>query len=322
MNMRIFIVVLCVPIFSWQVSAYDGEQRCCTVGVCYAAHKRPHADAVDIRLTCYGKHNTNLFVGSPYLIRQCVGSLIAAAHESGGMVTGVNLYFPDFDFSQKRDMAQLAKSVSLLIDSLPLQDIRDLRFYLSFDKANGERNRSYLCALTQMADSVLLMDSHGSMLPDVLDHSDAAELNIFLQLKNQLSLARYHTEPFPECSTDMLLMSDVAALMDADYPDNQWEVFLLALLAVFFVVLALLLLYAFNPIASFYISKNMDYVYSLVVMLSLEVLLLAANMLESMSKDSIFTLDSENKYVMLLLPLLFIFVIPMMKAVGKKRHLP
>ncbi|MDR2938423.1 MAG: hypothetical protein LBU92_05750, partial [Prevotellaceae bacterium] len=169
---KILMLSLCTLALSLSAcGAYDGRLQGCANGIYYAPHKRAHGSATDIRLTCYGANNTNVFINSPHLIRQCVGSLMTAAYDSGGKVKGINLYFPDFDFSRKRDMAQLAKSVSLVADSLPFQHIRNLSLYFSFDAAVGSAYRSYLCALTHMADSVLLVGARGDMVLDVLDHS-------------------------------------------------------------------------------------------------------------------------------------------------------
>ena len=302
-------------------------------GVTMKLTKHPYADSLentglktDCMLTFYGKDNTDNFLKSPSQIKSCMGELFADIYNAKGRIKGVNLYFPDFSFEHKKEMAQLLKSVSLVVDSCRLQPIRGISLYASFSNDKSKNEGSYLSGLTQMVDSIFVLEyaTDKNTLPNIstIDKSNAQKLSLFKKLRNQRYMAKFYTDPFPNTSSTEFRITDIYNLLDADYPDNSWETYLFILICIGLVIIAAIVLYLLDSNISYYVNKNIDYVYSLVVMIFLEVLLLLASMFESMSKDNVFTMSSENRYIILLLPLLFIFIVPMMKAVGRRKQLP
>ncbi len=295
--------------------------------------RHPQADslentnlATDCLLTIYGEENTNRFLESPTKIKSCLGQLFTHVYNSKGKINGVNFYFPDYTFKEKRAMAQFIKSASIVIDSCKMQSIRNLRLYVSFNEDQIKNDSFFLYGLSQMTDSIFAFNyaTGNNTLPEisVIDKSKAQSLNLFSKLQNQLYLARYYTKQFPEKTTEEFSISAIYDLIDADYPNNQWEYYLYAITAIILVIVIAIVLYIVSPVASFYANRSMDYIYALIVMVFLEILILIANMFEAMSKDDVFSLSNDNHYIVLLLPLLFIFIVPMMKALGRKRLLP
>ena len=57
-------------------------------------------------------------------------------------------------------------------------------------------------------------------------------------------------------------------------------------------------------------------------MLILEMYLLFICMVEAMSNEHVFTFGGEDKNTFLLLPLLFIFIVPMLNMIAKKKDKP
>lgn len=281
---------------------------------------------VDVMLTCYGSDNTILFLTSPSQIKSCLGQLFTEIIESEGKIKGLNIYFPDYDFSKKRAMAQFVKSVSILIDSLPQKNIRNLDYYISFDERRGNKHESYLTCLAQMADSILLLNrTSDNTIPQisVIDYGTAVAQSLPTKLANQFYLAKYYTKPFPQYDySEGAFMTNIENFIEADYNYNHWEDFLFILIGISVLIVVMILLYRFNPSFSSYLNKNIDYAYSLIIILIFEILLLIACLFEAMSEEEVFTIGAENRYFVLTLPLLFIFIVPMMRTLGKRRQLP
>lgn len=281
---------------------------------------------LDVMLTCYGRNNTEIFLQSPYAMQTTIEQLFASIHFTRNRrIRGVNFYFPDYDFTQKREMAQLIKSVSLVTDSSRVKGIRGLNLYVTFDHKKGIEHEDFLCCLTQMADSVFLIDQQPELnvvpVIKVIDQSAADSLGIAAKIKNQLYLARYARGEFPITSEEFSL-SDIRTIMYNDYDDNIWEPYFFALIIILLSIVAGVLLYRFSSVFSYYANKNMDYMYALLIMVILEIYLLTFTMLECMSKDNIFTFGGDNRGVILLMPVLFLFILPMMKSIRNRRHLP
>ena len=284
--------------------------------------------AMDIMLMCRGDVNTDNFLKSDYYRSSCLEQLLLFIDKTKSVnIEGINLYFPDFSFKEKRAMAQFIKSASLVLDSCNVESISKLRLYATFDKENGTKNIDYLYGLTQMADSVLLVDSKSEDWTKesvgVLCKERAVKLPWWSKVVNQMYLAHFTLEPFPEISKgEELSPQTIRKLINADYPYNNWEIYLFALIGIILIIVIAAILYRFNPRFSYFLNNNMSYFFSLIIMLILEIYLLFICMIEAMSNEHVFTFGGEDKNTFLLLPFLFIFIIPMLNIIAKKREKP
>lgn len=281
---------------------------------------------LDVMLTCYGEEATTQLLHSPAAIEAALEQLFASVCFSRKPIQGVNLYFPDYNFRNKRQMAQLIKSVSLVTDSMRVASIRGMKLYVTFDRQAGLRHRDFLCCLTQMADSVLLLDRHHELYTfpviEVIDHADAGALSVPAKIRNQLYLARYRTGAFPEVSADEFRFSDLRAVMYSDYPDNVWQRYFWGLIGILLILLAFGLVYRFSPEFAYRVNSNLEYMLALLVMVLLEFYLLLFAIFEGMSKDDVFTFGENNRNTLLLMPLLFLFLLPGVRALRRRRKLP
>lgn len=284
--------------------------------------------AMDVMLICRGDVNTDNFLKSDHYRSSCLEQLFLSINKTKlTNIKGVNLYFPDFSFKEKRAMAQFIKSASLVVDSCHVESIKGLRLYATFDKENGEKNKNYLFGLTQMVDSVLLVDSKDEAWPrkevEVLCKEKAEKLSWWSKVVNQLYLARFTLEPFPEINkNEELSPKNLRQLINADYPYNNWELYFCALMIIVSAIAVVVILYRFSPRFSYFLNNNMAYFFSLIIMLILEMYLLFVCMIEAMSNENVFTFGGEDKNTFLLLPLLFIFIIPMLNIIAKKKDKP
>ncbi|MDR1706682.1 MAG: hypothetical protein LBR46_01605, partial [Prevotella sp.] len=205
--------------------------------------------------------------------------------------------------------------------------IRDLKLYVTFDRDNGKDNYAYILGLTQMVDSVLLVNTKSVLWPGdsvlAVSKADAEKASWWSKVENQFYLARFTLKPFPQINKDEELSPEnLRTLIDADYPYNNWENYFFALIGIFLLVITVFIFYRFNPYFSYFLNNNITYFFSLIIMLILEIYLLFVCMVEAMSNENVFTFGGDDKNTFLLLPLLFIFIIPMLNILSKRREKP
>lgn len=282
----------------------------------------------DVIFRCGNNLLTDYFITSPYLVNTALVSLFRFIDEANGdnvaprQINGINFVFPEFQFKQKRAMAQFAKSVSLITDSIRLKSIRDLSLYFSFDKTAGLENLDYLYSVSGMADSIFLIEN-GKLDPEIiLTSKTAGSVPAFSKIVNQFYLARYFTGEFPVPRSGTFSSEEILLLSQADYPDNNWEGYLYTSLLLVVLILLAILLYWVIPGFSYYLNRNRDYMFILIIMLVFEIFLLLLSMTEAMSRESILNLDGKNRSLLLFMPLIFVFLIPVLKAVGGTRQKP
>lgn len=281
---------------------------------------------LDIMFTLQGKLNTTNFLKTPNqqvrVVYKIFSDIVNASYRNRYKKVGVNFYFPDFSFHEKRAMAQFVKSVSLVVDSTRIPEIRNLPLYFTFDTEEGKNNQSYLVGLSSMVDSVFLATPDASMALtfESLHSKETLDIPWMKQLLNQFYLARFDTGDFPETSDQALLIEDVKILMNADYPDAYWEYYLLSIFGILFILLIGSMCYIFLPSFANFVHEYSMYVFAGGILLVLEIYLLFVFMVESMSNTVVFSFQNNN--TMLLLPVMLIFVIPLIKKVIRTRENP
>lgn len=284
--------------------------------------------AMDVLLSFRGDVNTDHFLKSDYYRTSCLEQIFLSIHKNKlAPIKGINLYFPDFSFKEKRAMAQFIKSASLVIDSCNVRSMRDLRLYATFDQTRGSQHKNFLYGLTQMVDSVLLVNSPSEYWPqeatEILNKEGSEKISIGAKLVNQFYLARFSLQSFPESELeDELALPHLRQLIHADYPHNNWEIYLFVLIILVLILVTGWCFYLLNARFSYFINNNLTYIFSLFIMLILELYLLFICMVEAMSNEHVFTFGGEDKNTLLFFPLLLGFVMPMLNLVAKKREKP
>lgn len=295
------------------------------------SHPTSYNENMDLLFVCIGDENTNLFIKSKNLVENYLVKIFEYIHHvndtSGNKIKGVNFYFPDYNFRENRAMAQFAKSASLVIDSTKLKTIRGMRLYFSFDDKKDYQEESFLSCLTEMCDSVFLFNtSYDSTLfyPFVIyDANSAKGLPVYYKVANQFRLARFSLGAFPaNTSKTEFIPDEIKAIANSDYPNNDWETYLIALLSIVLIVILIIILYWTIPEFSYYLNKNKDYMITLILILCFEVFLILFTTVEAMSRTDVFNFTDNNKYMILFLPLLLIFITPVFKVIRTKRSVP
>lgn len=287
----------------------------------------PDSLEFDMMFILQGEQNIANFLKSPNYQVSSMYRLLSDIHSSPYIRThkvGINFYFPDFSFREKREMAQFIKSVSVVVDSTKVKSLRNLQLYITFDKITGEQHPDYLLGCASMVDGIFLARRNSLQNPSMmsLEAMDIEKNTPWLKkVKNQFYFARFDLGPFPETDAEKLLYKDVSTLMNADYPDNVWEHYLFSVLGLLLFILIVSIGYFFSPGLTYFIHENAMYFFAGAILLLLEIYLLLAFMLETMSKVEVFAFDGNNN-MMLLLPLMLMFVIPLMRKITKKKEKP
>lgn len=280
----------------------------------------------DILFRCGNSLTTDYFLTSPNLVDQALIELFGYIDEFNSNQTkkikGVNFDFSEFQFHEKRAMAQFAKSTSLIIDSIHLKSIQNIRLYFSFDKTLGEINKHYLYSVSGMLDSIFLLEK-GSLNPvKIITTKQATDLPLYAKIVNQFYLARFFLQAFPVTGKTGFSPEDIKKLAHADYADNNWEYYLFALLGIILISLVVFAIYWLVPDFSYYLDRNRDFMFMLLLMAGFEILILLFGMVDAMSREDIVNFSGENKDLLLFLPLVFVFVIPIFKAIGRRKEKP
>jgi hypothetical protein len=283
----------------------------------------------DILFECRGDKNTDFFLQSPNLIDEYLVRLFKYVHEAktqnNRAIKGVNFYFPDYSFKQKRAMAQFAKSVSIVIDSCRLKSIRGLKLYFSFNQQGADEIK-YLSCLAEMADSVFVLNNTVNdrvFIPvTVVTYHDAKKYSLLYKIIDQFYLAHYNLQPFPHTSEALFWDADIINLIHSDYPNDNWEIYALVLIVIIGISILLFVMYWTIPAFSFFLHRNGDYMIVLILILIFEIFILFFYMLEAMSRNEIFSFSHENQNLLLLMPILLILIIPFLKIIRGKKNAP
>ncbi|MBX2950197.1 MAG: hypothetical protein KF704_13035 [Crocinitomicaceae bacterium] len=292
----------------------------------------PDSMDLDFLFILEGEKNTDNFLHSHkkqvrvlYQILKDIKGLANTKHHK----IGINFYFPDFSFQEKRAMAQFIKSVSLVIDSIKIKEIRGIPLYFTFDQSVRENstNYHYLVSMSDMVDSIFLAKTGTTSSSSLeisftsIDHKkEKSDIPWLQQIRNQFYLARFHTDDFPKISDQYLTLGDLEKLMTADYPDSHWEYYFYSILTIVLILIAGSTFYFLSSTFANFVHNNAMYVFAGGILLVLEMYLLFVFMIETMSNTVVF--DFQENQIVLFLPLLLIFVIPLIKNLVRKGETP
>ena len=142
--------------------------------------------------------------------------------------------------------------------------------------------------------------------------SDETDLGFFEQIKAEMLIAEF-VNPFIDLDESIELQSE----------QNDWEYYFLAICAICIIIFSALMLTVlwckFNQIVNDYLLLSV----LLLVLLVLEIVFLFFFMVEEMNFDIwLINTDNPNSNFFLLVPIVLIFLFPIIKILQSKRDLP
>lgn len=270
---------------------------------------------------------TDAFLKNKVLIRKTLSHMFTIMSENPDIV-GINLFFPNYTFKEKRAMTQFVKSVRILMDASRDFKPEKIRLNVTF-LDRGEIDENYSYCLLQEAGEVLFINSS-----DLIDNryvegrrmtlDNMKNIHFFPQLKNHFYIARYYPGNLDIRAQNLTDFSEssIAQIMDADYPENKWELYLLILIILLIVILALVILYYTYVPFSALVNDNAESVLLIAIVLILEIMAIIVSIFRNMCYTDAFAFMHNNPVVLFTLPLAMILVVPFLNGIAKKRRIP
>lgn len=288
----------------------------------------------EILFTCKGADETDHFLRNPVAITQVISGMFTFMQEQEisdtTKIKGINLYFPDFTFLDKRALVQFVKSVRIIMDASNCFKPPGTRLNVTFltSKGTSDLDKDFLYALMQEATEVICL--HQDMIDSCYVNGNSTtslnEMDVSLidQIVSHYYIARYYTGSIDITKADMVCFSGLAInpYLQADYSENTWEIYLLLLLStVLLIIVVVVLYYTCLPVSTF-MNKYIESVVLVSVMMLLELLALAITTFQHMSEDDNFSQLQKQPLLLFSLPFVIVLIIPMLKGISKKRRIP
>lgn len=295
----------------------------------------------DLVAYCGDAQSTNRFLTNPAACRTFVYTLL---NYPGGMINrsdfenkpeGLNIYLPAFDFKEKRALTQLVKSLSLVIDSLCVNDSvyiyrdarrvmnKELDLFLTFSKQAAVEQSDFISGLQYFVDSVYYADFDSLGISSRILYNDGSidTSSVFTRVSNSFYLFRI---PFKTVKSGMN-NADIWALMECDYASGQWGLFFCITLCLICLIVALVVMRYISVPFNVYIEKYRTFVILLMITLAMEFVVFFFFMIEALSSQIIFfNLETGNMtYLMLIgLPIVPILCYILILKLNKREPLP
>ncbi|MCD7937374.1 MAG: hypothetical protein LUG98_10975 [Tannerellaceae bacterium] len=270
---------------------------------------------------------TGAFLKNKLLIRKTLSRMFTTLSETPGIV-GINLYFPHYNFKEKRDMVQFVKSVRILMDASEKFKPHKVRLNVTFpDRGRIDENFSY--CLLQEAGEVLYINSS-----DLLDRHYAEgkrvtfdniqNIKFIPQLKNHFYIARVYTGKIDIRQQNLTDFSEsvIEPIINADYPENNWEIYLFIFIVLMVIILFFILLYYTYVPFSTLVNDNLENLLLIFILLLLEIMAIIVTMFRNMCYTDTFAFMHQNPAVLFILPLAIILIAPLLTGIAKKRRVP
>ena len=289
----------------------------------FVEEAKPEGTRVDLVLFCDGKNETNYFLTSEKARENCINRAVELVNKrdslySTGETTlfnadGINVFFPDFDFSEKREFGLFVKDLywkfvhndatKELIVTFPSRDTIYFNYLLGLEKYISElhfADYDYRGIITNEA----LMNGYQQKFED-----KNSKLGIIEGLIAEMRMAKF-VNPF---------LKNAEALEQGD----NWEIYFLGICLILFVLAVSILMTficcRFNQIVFDHLS-----LFTLLIFLLLtETVFLFIFMVEEMNYD-IWLINTDNQWsnYFLLVPLVLVLLFPLFKLVQNKVKVP
>ena len=279
---------------------------------------------------CEGEQTTDLFLHNREAMVQCISTMFGQM-QNDDQLRGLNLYFPDFSFKEKRAMVQFVKSVRMTMDASKNFKFGKTALSVIFLGNNKEKaDNGFLYSLLQESGDILLLDSLGIINNDAVIKGERKTLKnlgkvgFIGQLRSHLYLSRYYIGSENVDSLDIKIFSveKIGKIYDMDYIENTWEIYFFTLIGLLILIVALVVLYYVYLPFSYFINNNSESVVFVILVVVVEIIALVTCIFLFMCKEDSFQIINKNPILLFLLPLVFVFIVPFLNGLRKKRKLP
>lgn len=278
-----------------------------------------------------GASRTNRFLTNQEAVIRAISYIFTALQPDSSKIKTISLYFPDFNFKEKRAMAQFAKSIRRVMDASKYATIRNMKLKLFFHepKDRGVIGDDFMYALILMADDVILLDPTNIMddyyvKGDPFSYSEIQDLSLFTQINSHFYLARFSTGDTASYQGTLTNFSvnSIRPVVMGDSPDNTWESYLWFLIGLVTLVLLIVGLYLLYPPFSYLLNQNMGIILASAVIFAIEFFMLVGALFNYMCTEDDEISSSKNTWLLFCMPILMVVVLPLMRQFMRNRKLP
>ncbi|MCD8101222.1 MAG: hypothetical protein LUE26_01405 [Alistipes sp.] len=284
----------------------------------------------EIMFRCDGTERTLRFIRNREAIRRFIVYMFTMMQEDEQGIAAVNLYFPDYNFTGKRAMTQMVKSVRMMMDAS--RDFKHgpttLRVIFHSQDPSVRAGSNFVSGLLQEASEVVFVDGvdvrNNFFVRAVVNGSDSPQPGLWGKIVNHVRIARYYTGPLDIDALDLTVFEDAAVgeILSADYRENNWEVFLYIILLIIAVVIAVYVLYCVDVRVSELMTSHMESVLLLITVVVLEIGVLLITMFQNMCREDEFSIVDQHPVLIFMLPLAVVFVMPVLHRMLANRKKP
>jgi hypothetical protein len=277
-----------------------------------------------------GAYRTNRFLTNPEAVLRAISYIFKALQSDTTKIRSINLYFPDFNFKEKRAMAQFVKSVRMVLDAAKDYDISTMKLKVFFHNQKNPEiiGEDFLYSLMIKASEVVLLDPTNVIDDyyvegDPFSKDDIENVGLFTRMNSHFYLARF-TNGNPEIRDSLtnFSVSSIREIALGDIPENNWESYLWFLIGLIALVVLIILLYFFYPPFSYILNQNMGIILASSVVFIIEFFMLAGVVFQNMCTEDESTSLNENPSLLFCMPILMVVVLPLMRQFSRNKKLP
>jgi hypothetical protein len=277
-----------------------------------------------------GEYRTNRFLTNPEAVVRAISYIFKTLQSDTTKIRSINLYFPDFNFKEKRAMVQFVKSVRMVLDAAKDYDISTMKLKVFFHNQKNPKiiGHDFLYSLMIKASEVVLLNP-----TDIIDDyyvegdpfskDDIENVGLFTRMNSHFYLARF-TNGNPEMKDSLtdFSVNSIREIALGDLPENNWESYLWFLIGLIILVITIVILYFFYPPFSYILNQNMGIVLASSVVFTIEFFMLAGVVFQNMCTEDESTSLNENPSLLFCMPILMVVVLPLMRQFSKNKKLP
>lgn len=278
-----------------------------------------------------GVNRTNRLLNNQEAVTNVIFDILTEIHANNEHIDAIDLYFPDFNFKEKRAMAQFVKSVRMVLDAAEDKAISNLKIKVFFQEPDNQSvlGDDFLYSLSIQANKVVLLDPINEaydyyVVAREFKQEDFDDISMFNWIKAHYYLARYSPEDTLPYSAPIEHFSknSIRKIVHGDIPENDWEYYLWFFCILFFLMILIVALYFISPRFSYLLSINMGIVLTSAVIFFIELLVLFGVIFENMCTETEEVSSDEDPTFILMMPILMVVVLPLIRQLTRNKRLP
>lgn len=286
----------------------------------------------EILFTCEGANRTDRFLNDPDAVLKAISYLFTQMQNDPVGVKAINLYFPDFTFREKRAMVQFVKSVRVVMDASKNFKYGKTRLNVIFlDQKNKESQigEDFKYAIMLKASELIFINAADVLENfyvegDHMTRDEVTDINFITRMKSHFYVARYtpHAEDFTHDDITDFSAAKIKDLITADYPENNWEPYLWALIGLIILGIIVIAVYFLYLPFAYLLNRNMGIVLLSSIIYLFELFTLVGMVFQHMCTEDTETSISDNPWLMFCLPILMVIILPLLRELSRGKKLP